>query len=54
MDSLMGAEIEKTLERGYDLLLGVEEVRRLTFGKLRSIGAPPANGTPEKPIDQPA
>ncbi|KAI8423492.1 hypothetical protein MSG28_012606 [Choristoneura fumiferana] len=39
MDSLMGAEIERTLERGYALLLSVAEVRRLTFGKLRSIGS---------------
>ncbi|XP_073960833.1 fatty acid synthase-like isoform X2 [Choristoneura fumiferana] len=39
MDSLMSAEIEWTLERGYALLLSMAEVRRLTFGKLRSIGS---------------
>ncbi|KAJ0178567.1 hypothetical protein K1T71_006390 [Dendrolimus kikuchii] len=35
MDSLMGAEIKQTLERGYDIVLGVQEIRALTFGKLR-------------------
>ncbi|KAI8425437.1 hypothetical protein MSG28_007182 [Choristoneura fumiferana] len=39
VDSLMGGEIERTLERGYALLLSVEEIRGLTFGKLRSIDA---------------
>ncbi|KAI8423488.1 hypothetical protein MSG28_012603 [Choristoneura fumiferana] len=53
MDSLMGAEIERTLERGYDQLLSVEEVRGLTFGKLRSIGGAAAPVASEKPADQP-
>ncbi|CAK1550869.1 unnamed protein product [Leptosia nina] len=38
MDSLMGAEIKQTLERGYDLVLGVQEIRSLTFAKLRALG----------------
>jgi len=37
MDSLMGAEIKQTLERGYDVVLGVGEIRTLTFAKLRSM-----------------
>ncbi|XP_038206276.1 fatty acid synthase-like [Zerene cesonia] len=37
MDSLMGAEIKQTLERGYDLVLGVQEIRALTFAKLKSL-----------------
>lgn len=45
MDSLMGAEIKQTLERGYDVVLGVGEIRTLTFAKLRSMAggeeAPP-------------
>lgn len=38
MDSLMGAEIKQTLERNYDLVLGVQEIRNLTFGKLQELG----------------
>ncbi|XP_052754570.1 fatty acid synthase [Galleria mellonella] len=37
MDSLMGAEIKQTLERSYDLVLGVQEIRSLTFDKLREL-----------------
>lgn len=37
MDSLMGAEIKQTLERGYDVVLGVQEIRALTFSKLRGM-----------------
>lgn len=37
MDSLMGAEIKQTLERGYDVALGVGEIRALTFAKLRAM-----------------
>ncbi|XP_049706557.2 fatty acid synthase [Helicoverpa armigera] len=54
MDSLMGAEIKQTLERGYDVVLGVQEIRALTFAKLRGMAggddaaagdaAPPAAG----------
>lgn len=53
MDSLMGAEIKQTLERGYDLALGVQEVRALTFGKLRQMAggdaSPAAAPTPVTP-----
>lgn len=34
MDSLMGAEIKQTLERSFDLVLNVGEIRNLTMGKL--------------------
>lgn len=37
MDSLMGAEIKQTLERNYDLLLSAQEIRLLTFGKLKQL-----------------
>ncbi|XP_059050695.1 fatty acid synthase-like [Achroia grisella] len=37
MDSLMGAEIKQILERSYDLVLGVQEIRTLTFTKLREL-----------------
>lgn len=39
MDSLMGAEIKQTLERGYDVVLAVQEIRALSFGKLRAMSA---------------
>jgi len=35
MDSLMGAEIKQTLERNYDLVLSVGEIRTLTVKKLQ-------------------
>lgn len=38
MDSLMGAEIKQTLERNYDVVLGLPEIRQLTFGKLKALG----------------
>ncbi|XP_060802513.1 fatty acid synthase-like [Amyelois transitella] len=52
MDSLMGAEIKQTLERSYDLVLGVQEIRTLTFAKLRELtggepGAAPAPAAKE-------
>lgn len=37
MDSLMGAEIKQTLERNYDLVLSAQEIRSLTFGKLKAL-----------------
>lgn len=37
MDSLMGAEIKQMLERNYDLVLGVQEIRNLTFSKLHEL-----------------
>ncbi|XP_045766807.1 fatty acid synthase [Maniola jurtina] len=55
MDSLMGAEIKQTLERGYDVVLGVQEIRGLTFAKLRELGgdagadAPDASVAPASP-----
>ncbi|XP_058792836.1 fatty acid synthase [Phymastichus coffea] len=35
MDSLMGTEIKQTLERNYDIVLSPQEIRGLTFGKLK-------------------
>lgn len=37
MDSLMGAEIKQTLERSYDLVMSAQEIRQLTFGKLKAL-----------------
>ncbi|XP_063827966.1 fatty acid synthase [Ostrinia nubilalis] len=51
MDSLMGAEIKQTLERGYDVVLGAQEIRALTFAKLRAMsgGDAPAEPAPAPP-----
>nr|UEN71130.1 fatty acid synthase 2 [Glyphodes pyloalis] len=50
MDSLMGAEIKQTLERGYDVVLGVHEIRALTFARLKQMSGAgddaPADVTP--------
>lgn len=37
MDSLMGAEIKQTLERNYDLLLSIGEIRTLTAKRLQEL-----------------
>ncbi|XP_063380019.1 fatty acid synthase-like [Cydia fagiglandana] len=37
LDSLMVAEIKQVLKRGYDLVLGVQDVRALSFGRLRGL-----------------
>lgn len=39
MDSLMGAEIKQTLERNYDVVLSAQEIRNLTFGKLKDLAS---------------
>ncbi|KAL0872273.1 hypothetical protein ABMA27_004663 [Loxostege sticticalis] len=52
MDSLMGAEIKQTLERGYDVVLGAQEIRALTFAKLKEMSggdAPGADGDAPAP-----
>lgn len=37
MDSLMGAEIKQTLERNYDLVLSIGEIRTLTAKRLQEL-----------------
>lgn len=46
MDSLMGAEIKQSLERGHDLVLGVQEIRTLTFARLRELAGGAVEGAP--------
>lgn len=58
MDSLMGAEIKQTLERNYDVVMSAQEIRLLSFGKLKALesGAgdvtttPQTNGTASKAV----
>ena len=37
LDSLMGVEVKQTLERDYDLVMPMTEIRKLTFNKLREV-----------------
>ncbi|KAK6634166.1 hypothetical protein RUM44_004774 [Polyplax serrata] len=46
MDSLMGAEIKQTLERNYDVVLSPQEIRSLTFGKLKELQAGTSDSAP--------
>ncbi|XP_055692304.1 fatty acid synthase-like [Lutzomyia longipalpis] len=45
MDSLMGVEIKQTLERNYDLVLNVQEIKQLTFGKLKEYEVNASSGS---------
>ncbi|XP_077491843.1 fatty acid synthase-like [Amblyomma americanum] len=38
MDSLVGVEVQQTMERDYNLTLSLTEIRKLTLNKLREIG----------------
>jgi fatty acid synthase len=52
MDSIMGAEIKQTLERGYDVVLSAQDIRGLNFVKLTALQNPssetsaPTSSTP--------
>lgn len=39
MDSLMGVEVKQAIERDYDVVLSMADIRKLTVGKIREIGA---------------
>ncbi|CAH1398200.1 unnamed protein product [Nezara viridula] len=39
LDSLMVSEIKQTLDRNYDLVLTISEIRLLTFGKLKELSS---------------
>ena len=38
LDSLMGTEIQQTLERDFDLVMSGRDIRLLTINKLKDIG----------------
>lgn len=46
MDSLMVSEIKQTLDRNYNLILTINEIRLLTFGKLKELSGGPTNTKP--------
>lgn len=37
LDSLMGVEIRQILERDYDIVMSMREIRQLTISKLREL-----------------
>lgn len=37
LDSLMGVEVRQTLERDYDIVMAMREIRQLTIKKLREL-----------------
>ncbi|CAB3365146.1 Hypothetical predicted protein [Cloeon dipterum] len=49
MDSLMGAEIKQTLERGFDLVLSAQDIRGLNFAKLNALQSPGGAEQPAAP-----
>uniref|UniRef100_A0A8C7CZE9 Fatty acid synthase n=1 Tax=Oncorhynchus kisutch TaxID=8019 RepID=A0A8C7CZE9_ONCKI len=42
LDSLMGVEVRQTLERDYDIVMAMREIRQLTINKLRELSSQPA------------
>ncbi|XP_062234915.1 fatty acid synthase [Platichthys flesus] len=40
LDSLMGVEVRQTLERDYDIVMTMREIRQLTINKLRELAKP--------------
>uniref|UniRef100_A0A674EV05 Fatty acid synthase n=1 Tax=Salmo trutta TaxID=8032 RepID=A0A674EV05_SALTR len=49
LDSLMGVEVRQTLERDYDIVMAMREIRQLTINKLRELSSQPA-GTTGSPV----
>lgn len=46
LDSLMGVEVRQTLERDYDIVMAMREIRQLTVNKLRELAnQKPGGGT---------
>lgn len=45
LDSLMGVEVRQTLERDYDIVMTMREIRLLTIDKLRELSS--KSGTAE-------
>ncbi|XP_053561686.1 fatty acid synthase [Bombina bombina] len=50
LDSLMGVEVRQTLERDYDIVMAMREVRQLTINKLRELSSKPEETKPSQKI----
>lgn len=48
LDSLMGVEVKQTLERDYDVVLAMKDIRALTVNKLREIAGGSGGGAGER------
>uniref|UniRef100_A0A7N5ZVY8 Fatty acid synthase n=1 Tax=Anabas testudineus TaxID=64144 RepID=A0A7N5ZVY8_ANATE len=44
LDSLMGVEVRQTLERDYDIVMAMREIRQLTINKLRELANTTSDG----------
>ena len=54
LDSLMGVEVRQTLERDYDIVMAMREIRQLTINKLRELSnSKPTEGTDYPPTTLP-
>ncbi|KAG5854294.1 hypothetical protein ANANG_G00036280 [Anguilla anguilla] len=51
LDSLMGVEVRQTLERDYDIVMAMREIRQLTINKLRDLSS--QQGRTEEPRSSP-
>lgn len=49
LDSLMGVEVRQTLERDYDLLMSMRDIRLLTINKLRELASSKSSTTKDVP-----
>ncbi|XP_056152912.1 fatty acid synthase [Lampris incognitus] len=47
LDSLMGVEVRQTLERDYDIVMAMREIRQLTINKLRELSNSKPGGSEE-------
>ncbi|XP_010790393.1 fatty acid synthase [Notothenia coriiceps] len=45
LDSLMGVEVRQTLERDYDIVMAMREIRQITINKLRELASSKPSGT---------
>ncbi|XP_042524650.1 fatty acid synthase [Dipodomys spectabilis] len=52
LDSLMGVEVRQTLEREYDLVLSMREVRQLTLQELKELSSPSPEPVDLKPKEE--
>ena len=53
MDSLMGVEVKQTLERDYDVMLSMQELRSLNVGHLMEISGQAGTGSPRAQTEAP-
>lgn len=53
LDSLMGVEVRQTLERDYDIVMAMREIRQLTINKLRELASTQPGGSNEAQLAVP-